>query len=130
MKFSFALLFLSYISTGFSQNIVPCYSDVDSLYGFCIGDSLIVDYQYTDYNFFALVQDRFLVFKDDKIGITDSTGKLLVPMNTLNGDYMSVFNWDGELYASETDVFQMVNDEGLMALYNIIGDCLFDFKYW
>lgn len=81
------------------------------------------------YEYFALVPNRLLSFKKDKVAITDNKGKEIVPYNYLVGDYMWVFNWDGELYADSATTFQMLNEDSLMAIYNVYGDCLFDFKY-
>jgi len=114
MKLLYILLYLSFSSILFAQDNP---------------DSTEVTEEFKALEYFALVNDRYLSFKGDKIAITNDSGKIIVPYNTLYGNFMTVFNWDGDLYAYGTDVFQMVNDDSLMAIYNVIGDLQFDFKY-
>ncbi len=77
----------------------------------------------------SLVEGRNLYIEGDKVAIVDLQGNRLTPLLRLKGNYMSVFTWDGSLYAYPGHAFIVYNEANKMGVYTVEGRQIMDFIY-
>ena len=84
--------------------------------------------EFDELHYSALISGILVVVKKDKIGILRTNGEVLLPLEYEVEDFYSTFNWDGELYFSDSIYFPAIKN-GKWGMVSMYGNELIPFEY-